>query len=138
MSVSVHRSPLSQELKELVERFSKENDDDGWQENNAGWLECLEADYVYLFTYQAPGLVAFAWVFDGTNSLYISYLFTAPAHRKQGIGSQLLTAVKEYAASHGKSSVTLLAEEAALVPLYEKNGFVTRSRFMRYMKYTIE
>jgi len=54
---------------------------------------------------------------------WLAALYVLPAHRKRGIGSQLITRLVDHAANAGLDHVYLSADDQ--VPLYARHGFAT-------------
>jgi len=61
-------------------------------------------------------------IFYGKGTWYISDLLVLEAHRKQGLGSFLVSLALEHARKNGSKNVVLHSVEAAK-PLYKRLGF---------------
>ena len=93
------------------------------------WLEQFERpldQVVQNLRTKFPGLSL--WASEHENRINIGEIVVPENMRKQGIGSEVLSAIKQYAQSVGKP-VTLSPEpgkgkKAALERFYKKNGFV--------------
>lgn len=58
---------------------------------------------------------------DGELTAYVHYLCVNPNYQKKGIGSELVSMIKEKYKDY--LYITLVAENPPLVGFYEKNGF---------------
>ena len=61
----------------------------------------------------------------------LSSMYTAPDHRRQGIGKTLLAKVVEEARAYGCGSVQITASDMGVL-LYTDFGFVKNGNFMQY------
>ena len=93
------------------------------------WLEEFERpldQIVQNLRMKFPGLIL--WASEHDNRINIGEIKVPLEHRGQGIGSEILSTIKQYAQSVGKA-VTLSPEpekgkKAALERFYKKNGFI--------------
>lgn len=69
-------------------------------------------------------LFAFRKISGSKEEIYINEMAVLPEKQGQGIGTQLLNAIKEYSVEHGLAGVVLYTNEyAPAAKFYKKNGF---------------
>ncbi|MEG2076684.1 MAG: GNAT family N-acetyltransferase [Victivallaceae bacterium] len=82
----------------------------------------------YVSNADAPGGIAGGIVFKVVpEGLYADYFWLSDLVRGQGLGVQVMTALKDYAVSHGYKSIGLHTAGYQAPKFYEKNGFELQS-----------
>jgi GNAT superfamily N-acetyltransferase len=78
----------------------------------------------YFLAYQADGAVACLGLFQDGTTAYLHSLFTHPAHRRMGAGSDLMLAVSEQALAMGCQRIALrCTRDSGLPAFYARLGF---------------
>lgn len=88
-------------------------------------LQHPEVSFIYVARDRTGRIVGFCAFWRVHGELHINNLAVDPAHRREGVGSALLTAVLEEGARHGASRATLEVRESNIIArrLYERFGF---------------
>jgi GNAT superfamily N-acetyltransferase len=122
MSIVTYQAPISDEIKEEIERLV---DDADWCQWNDGWAECQEDSGCYFSVYTMnQSMVAFTLIWEEGEKFYLSFVFVTPDYQSQGICKKLIEHAKELVLLKGKNGLALQATSWELVAMYEKMGFV--------------
>ncbi|WP_078394428.1 GNAT family N-acetyltransferase [Shouchella patagoniensis] len=97
-------------------------------------------DSVIFFACEDKACVGFVQLYPTFSSigmgkaLILNDLYVEPAHRKKGVGENLLQAAKDYAARDGAKSLSLSTaiDNKAAQTLYERNGYEKDEQFLHY------
>ena len=110
-----------------------------WSESALGFLLTEEATGVAALD-DGGTLIGYGGMLFAPDEGQILNLAVAPGHRRQGVGSQILSALLSAAAERRLSSVSLEVRVSNFpaVALYEHSGFAIAGRRSRFYKHPVE
>lgn len=102
-----------------------------WVDNS---VSGLLADKVFIYKQQEQTIEGFVTVKIRKGEASIGLIATDAPHRGKGIGSQLLSVVKQYAKNASVSTVSVATQKqnASACAFYEKNGFILKNETTIY------
>ena len=100
------------------------------QKNWAYWIAELEGEIVsHIFVQRVRGVPRPSWLNNAYG--YISNVYTQPAYRRRGIGSQLMQHVLNWA-KHQEIDVLVVRISEESVTFYERAGFTAKNEWMEF------
>lgn len=98
------------------------------QKNWVYWIAELEGEIVsHIFLQRVRGVPRPFWLNNAYG--YVSNVYTKPAYRRQGIGSQLMQHVLNWA-RHQEIDVLIVSISEDSVNFYERAGFTAKNEWM--------
>lgn len=98
------------------------------QKNWVYWIAELEGEIVsHIFVQRVRGVPRPFWLNNAYG--YVSNVYTKPAYRRQGIGSQLMQHVLNWA-RHQEIDVLIVSISEDSVNFYERAGFTAKNEWM--------
>lgn len=98
------------------------------QKNWVYWIAELEGETVsHIFVQRVRGVPRPFWLNNAYG--YVSNVYTKPAYRRQGIGSQLMQHVLNWA-RHQEIDVLIVSISEESVTFYERAGFTAKNEWM--------
>jgi GNAT superfamily N-acetyltransferase len=98
------------------------------QKNWVYWIAEVEGEIVsHIFVQRVRGVPRPFWLNNAYG--YVSNVYTKPAYRRQGIGSQLMQHVLKWA-RHQEIDVLIVSISEESVTFYERAGFTAKNEWM--------
>jgi GNAT superfamily N-acetyltransferase len=98
------------------------------QKNWVYWIAELEGEVVsHIFVQRVRGAPRPFWLNNAYG--YVSNVYTKPAYRRRGIGSQLMQQVLNWA-RHQEIDVLIVSISEESVTFYERAGFTAKNEWM--------
>lgn len=98
------------------------------QKNWVYWIAVLEREIVsHIFVQRVRGIPRPFWLNNAYG--YVSNVYTKPVYRRQGIGSQLMQQVLNWA-KHQEIDVLIVSISEESVTFYERAGFTAKNEWM--------
>ncbi|MBW4658133.1 MAG: GNAT family N-acetyltransferase [Drouetiella hepatica Uher 2000/2452] len=98
------------------------------QKNWVYWIAELEREIVsHIFVQRVRGIPRPFWLNNAYG--YVSNVYTKPAYRRQGIGSQLMQQVLNWA-RHQEIDVLIVSISEESITFYERAGFTAKNEWM--------
>ena len=98
------------------------------QKNWVYWIAELEGEIVsHIFVQRVRGVPRPFWLNNAYG--YVSNVYTKPAYRRQGIGTELMQQVLNWA-RHQEIDVLIVSISEESITFYERAGFTARNEWM--------